>query len=146
MSLRRAVTGKPLPKKDAKYFGKSKTRQSEKKYADINAIMRKYRTTGVLPPQTRQGFFADVSKVGDYREAIARVDQANEMFMNLDASIRTKFDNDPATFLDYVADPGNLDSLQELGLISPDVEAPPPVEKNAPVAPVEPEAKPPETE
>ena len=55
-------------------YGPSLARQSEKAYSDINVIMRKYVKTGVLPPQTREGFFADVSKVGDYREALARVE------------------------------------------------------------------------
>ena len=127
-------------------WGEGRTRQSEKAYADINKIMRKYAKTGVLPPQTRQGFFADVSKCGDYREALARVEQADKLFWNLDPEIRKKFANDPAQFLDYVAVPGNLDSLEELGLISEDVEAPPPVEKSAPLEEVKPAAEPQETE
>lgn len=123
-------------------FEPSRTRQSEKAYADINTIMRKYVKTGVLPPATRQGFFADVSRVGDYREAIARVEQADKMFEHLDPKLRFKFNNDPAEFLDYVSNADNLESLEELGLISASVEEPEAVEPSPPLEPVEPVLEP----
>jgi len=105
-------------KKDAKYFGKSQTRQSEAKYADINVIMAKYQKTGVLPPATRSGFFADVSSVGDYRDALNRVEAANDYFLHLPPDVRLKFKNDPAEFLDFVSDASNLAELEEMGIIA----------------------------
>lgn len=116
MSLERALSGKRLhPIKD---WGKSLTRQSEEKSANINVIMAKYMKTGVLPPATREGFFADVSTVGDYREALDRVMRMDDYFVHLDPSIRKRFDNDPAVFLDFVADPANLPELEEIGVIA----------------------------
>lgn len=106
-------------------WGKSLTRQSEAASADINLIMKKYDKTGILPPATRQGFFADVSSVGDYREAVERVEKADDMFMQFPAEIRSKFSNDPAEFLDFVSDPGNLPEIEEMGLIRKDGEAKP---------------------
>lgn len=100
-----------------KDFGKSLTRQSELKYADINLIMAKYDKSGVLPPATRDGFFADVTSVGDYRDAIHRVRQADGYFMKLPAKVRSKFDNDPAVFLDFVSDAKNLGEIEAMGLI-----------------------------
>ena len=131
-------------KKDAKYFGKSLTRQSEMKYADINLIMAKYVKTGVLPPQTAAGFFADVSTVGDYRDALNRVDKANDYFLHLPPDIRKRFDHDPAVFLDFVSDAANLPEIKEMGLIADSIEdvpvkpvaEPPPVQE--PPAPAEP--------
>lgn len=115
MSLQFALTGtSPGRNKD---WGKSLTRQSEMKYADINLIMAKYEKTRVLPPATRQGFFADVSQVGDYRDALHRVQAADGYFMQLPAKIRAEFDNDAATFLDFVSDETNLDAIEEMGLI-----------------------------
>lgn len=98
-------------------WGPTLTRQSEAKYADINLIMKKYEKTGVLPPATRQGFFADVSNVGDYRDALHRVQAADAYFMQLPAEYRKRFDNDPATFLDFVSDPDNIPELETMGLI-----------------------------
>lgn len=140
---------------DKDYFGESLTRQSEKAYADINTIMRKYLKTGVLPPATREGFFADVSMVEDYREAIARVERADELFLHLDPKVRENFSNDPAEFLDFVTarnedgSLANLSKMEELGLISPEVKMPPavpvspPIDPNSPVVPPPPAAVPP---
>lgn len=105
-------------KRKVKKFGQSLTRQSEMRNADINLIMAKYEKTGVLPPATREGFFADVSQVGDYRDALNRVERADKYFLHLPAAIRKKFDNDPAAFLDYVSDKDNLAEIEEMGLIA----------------------------
>ena len=129
-------------KKDSEYYGPSLTRQSEAAYADINKIMAKYRKTGVLPPQTREGFYADISEVGDYREALARVEQMDEQFSSLPADLRIKFNNDPAEFLDFVSNEENMDKIEEMGLISPDIPAPEPVKKSEPIeAPEVPKAE-----
>lgn len=112
-------------------WGKSLTRQSELKYADINLIMRKYEKTGVLPPATRQGFFADVSGVGDYREAVERVDQMAEYFAHVPADIKKRFDNDPAEFLDFVTNPANMAEIEAMGLIAKSEDEVPPVKEPA---------------
>lgn len=114
-----------------KDWGPSLTRQSELKSADINLIMAKFEKTGVLPPATREGFFADVSTVGDYRDALDRVKMADGYFLNLPPKIRAKFENDPAVFLDFVSDPANLPEIEELGLIVKEGEKVPPPEPSA---------------
>lgn len=105
-------------------WGKSRTRQQDADYADINKIMAKYIKTGVLPVATRQGFFDDVSTVGDYREAIERVEHAEKWFMALPPKIRFKFENDPAQFLDFVSNPENMSEIEEMGLIESEQIAP----------------------
>ena len=44
------------------------------------------------------------------------VAKGKTMFEELPSSIRTKFENDPAKFLDFVQDKENLTEMQELGL------------------------------
>jgi phage internal scaffolding protein len=39
------------------------------------------------------------------------------MFNDLPSSIRSRFGNDPAAFLDFVNDEGNADEMIKLGLI-----------------------------
>ncbi len=106
-------------------FEKTRTRQSEAKATDINEIMARYERTGVLPVSNRQAFFADVSKMGDYREAIEQVRMAEDAFMRVEAKVRERFGNDPAQFLDFVSDPGNRAEMVELGLIEDEMGVPP---------------------
>ncbi len=116
----------PPPSNPTVGFDKSRTRQSEAKDADINNIVARYDRTGVLPTIGREGFYADVSQVGDYRDALERVRVADEAFMQLPAKVRAKFDNDAAQFLDWTSDPGNREEMRELGLIEADPADEPP--------------------
>lgn len=112
---------------------KSLTRQAGAEEADINFIMKRYEKTGVLPLETQERVFADVSELGSFREAMDVVRAAEESFMSLPARVRARFENDPVAFVDFCSDPGNRDELVQLGLVEPAAEA-------APVAPAEGEA------
>ncbi len=98
-------------------FDVSKTRQSEAAATNINTIMARYDKTGVLPVDSRQAFYADVSQMGDYRTALEQVRVADDAFMALPANVRAQFENDPALFLDFTSDPANRDQMREMGLI-----------------------------
>ena len=41
---------------------------------------------------------------------------AQEQFAALDAAVRSRFDNDPAKFLEFTADPANADEMVKMGL------------------------------
>lgn len=107
----------PPPKPVLAKFEKTLTRDSEAKDCDVNVIMARYEKTGMLPVDNRQAFFADVSEMGDYRSALHQVKMADEFFMSLPAKVRSRFDNDPAAFLDFVSDPASRDEMVELGLL-----------------------------
>lgn len=103
------------------------TVQSARDECDINRIVARFEKSGILPTIDRVGIFVDVSNVGDYREALERVETAREAFMRLPAVARERFDNDPATFLDFMADPANEPEAVKLGLVAPKApEAPAP--------------------
>ena len=104
---------------------KSRTRQADAAGVDINAIMKKYEKTGVLPVQGREAFYADVSQMGDYRTALEQVRMANDAFMQLPAAVRSKFDNEPALFLDFCSDDSNRAEMVEMGLIEDETGIPP---------------------
>lgn len=123
----------PPPAVRMSNWGASRTRQSEAEACDINAIMRRYEKTGVLPVEGREAFFADVSNMPDYRTALDHVHEARRYFMTLPADVREKFGNDPAGFLDFVADPDNRDEMVELGLLEEDATVVPPVVEEPPV-------------
>lgn len=96
-----------------------RTRQSDADAADVNKILERIMKTGVFPQVEREGFFGDVSDVGDYREALERVSKADQSFKQLPAKVRAAFWNDPAEFLDAFQDPEGLKKLRELEVIPP---------------------------
>ncbi len=91
--------------------------QHFKEECDINNIMKKYVKTGLITHVAEnQGRFADVSEVGTYHEAVQRVRDTRKFFVGLPTSVRDYFDNDPALFLDFMADPANAGELRRMGL------------------------------
>lgn len=94
-----------------------RTKQSEKASCDVNRIMARYVKTGIIPIDQRPSFFADVSEMGDYRTALTNINMVQSYFMTIPPAIRQQFDNDPAVFLDFCADPANHEELINLGLL-----------------------------
>lgn len=108
----------------------SLTRQEFKDECDLAKIIARFSSTpeGLEQLQMAQGFvqsrFEDVSDIPDYQTALMQVKAADEAFMRLPALVRTRFDNDPALFLDFVDDPKNFEELRTMGLVKPKVEEP----------------------
>lgn len=106
----------------------SLTRQEFKDECDLEKIIARFSTSpeGLEALQMTQNYvqsrFEDVTGFVDYQTALAQVNAAEEAFMRLPAIVRTKFDNDPAKFLDFVDDPKNVDELVALGLAKKPVE------------------------
>lgn len=103
------------PTRDTGLEGGAK--QSFKEECDINFIMRKYRTSGLVTHIAQnRGRFADVSEVGSYQEAITRVRDTHEFFSKLPASMRAQFGNEPSVFLDFIGDSANREAVVDLGI------------------------------
>ncbi len=92
------------------------TRQSMAAECDINNIMAKFQKTGALTHfsrhQARYGFADSVT----FHDAMNIVAEGDSMFADLPSSLRTRFENDPGRFLDFVQDPKNAEELVSLGL------------------------------
>jgi hypothetical protein len=81
----------------------TRTKQSMKDDCDVNMIVARFKNGESITHVTdKVAQYADVSEVGDYREALENVRITHSMFMELSAEDRAKFDNDPALFLDAV--------------------------------------------
>ena len=94
----------------------SMTKQSFKDECNINKIMAKFQKTGALNHYMKFApEYGDATQV-DYADALNVVANANTMFEELPSSIRKKFDNDPAKFLEFVQDEKNAAEMEELGL------------------------------
>lgn len=100
--------------------------------ADINTIMDRYKTTGLLVdpliPRSVQPEFGDYSSVDDFHTAQNIIAEAQELFFELPASLRKRFSNDPAEMLRFLEDPSNRDEAISLGFIDS-----PPVVDNPPI-------------
>lgn len=109
--------------------GFGRTKQSFKDECDINNILKRFQKTGVLDFVNKHAAqYGDVIGA-DFQSAMNIIAQANSMFADLPAHLRTRFENDPAQFLDFVADEKNRPEALELGLLKqpapePVVEAP----------------------
>lgn len=97
------------------------TKQADALDCDINTIFKKFEKSGQLPNMiARNPSYGDFSEVPDYQEALNIVRHAEEQFLNLDASIRNEFENDPAKFLAFATDEKNYDRMEKMGLLSAD--------------------------
>lgn len=87
---------------------------------DINYIMRRYASDGVLPNGAGiplDGALQDF--VGtDFQDLQNRMIQAREEFESLPSSVRDRFGNDPARLLSYLADAGNREEAERMGLVN----------------------------
>lgn len=114
---------RPSVASDLSFVGdKGVTKIADAKDCDLNEMFRRFEKTGQLPNLiAREGRYGDFSSVPDYQEACEIVRHANEQFENLDVAIRNRFANDPAKFLEFATDPKNLDDMEKMGLLKPEV-------------------------
>lgn len=125
---------------------RSRTMKSCAADADINNIMHKYKKTGILVDpsavnRNRVPQFGDFSDVPDFGSIVNRIADAKSAFMRLPADVRLKFNNNVAECLDFIADPANVKSAVDLGLLDKDVL---PKEEGT-AAPVAPTSTPPDS-
>jgi len=114
---------RPTLASDLSFEGdKGVTKQSDLKDTDINAMFKRFERNGQLPLMiAKNPVYGDFSAVPDYQEALTIVKTADEQFANLDVTIRNRFDNDPAKFLAFATDQNNIDELDKMGLLKPEV-------------------------
>lgn len=97
--------------------GPGRTKQSFKDQCDINTIMARALKTGQFPLTTRQGRYADLSSLPDFKTALDIVVQGQSYFNALPSAIRDRFSNDPAQLLEFLNDKKNLEEAVKLGLV-----------------------------
>lgn len=109
----------------------SLTKQSFSKECDVNFIISKYQKTGLVDHVNRfEGQYGDFLDVQDYQSSLNAIKRAQDEFMSLPSSLRSRFSNDPAQFLSFIQDENNREEAINLGLIN----------RPAPVPESEPEA------
>lgn len=100
----------------------SLTDQSQYKDTDINNIVCRYQTTGLLdspgavPFETLQ--YGDATLLPDYQTALDLVNSVESEFSSLPSEVREKFGHDPMQLLEALQDPTKQQMLQDIGLLS----------------------------
>lgn len=98
-------------------FEPTLTVQADKEQSDINYIVKQFGLTQSLPYGMAVPEYADYSDIpNDYHAAMNFIRDSDDGFMQLDASVRSRFDNDPGAFLDFINDPANQDEAIKLGV------------------------------
>lgn len=109
----------------------SKAKQAFAEECDINTIVRRFGLMGQLPenvPVILEGDFSET--VTDFHSAMNLVVEAQRTFMLMPADVRSRFGNDPGSFVSFCSaldDKGqlaNLDEMRKLGLAVPAAPAP----------------------
>lgn len=114
----------------------SLAQQSFREDADINVILERFNITGELPSNTREPQYGDfLDSPVDYKSALDVVMSAQSAFNDLPARVRTRFENDPSKFVDFLSDEKNRDEAIELGLLNATQVAVSPSGDGAPAAP-----------
>lgn len=119
----------------------SLAQQHFKDETDINVLLERFKVTGQMPQGVRLPSYGDFTGVTDFRSAQEAVLNARNAFMDLPASLRARFENDPQKLMDFLADPANSEEAVKLGLKVAPAPAPAPAPASAaPAAPAAPAA------
>lgn len=110
----------------------SLAQQHEKDECDINTIVRRFGLTGELPSGVRMPQYGDFTGITDYHSALNAVRASADSFMQLPADVRSRFNNDPAAFVDFCMNDANRAEAEKLGLVPPKAAEPQPAEPVAP--------------
>lgn len=114
----------------------SMTKQEFTAQCDINNILKQFKITGMvqhMSSKAQTGQFLDLPDEMDLQEALAIVQQSENAFASLPSKIRSRFDNDPIKFLEFMHDPQNQDEIYDLGLAT----RPTPPDSNSGAQPVQ---------
>jgi len=113
-------------------FGASRTKQADRKACDINRMVDRARSGGVVTGRVGSPMYIDMTTMpSDYMECQERIIAAQQYFDHLPATVRFRFRNNPGEMLEFLSKPENVQECVELGLLpesavpsTPPVEAP----------------------
>ena len=93
----------------------SMAQQHFKDECDVNNILRKYESTGLVTHVANgTPSYGDFSSVLEFQQAQNILIEAQDAFEALPASLRKRFDNDPAVMLEFIENPDNREEAENL--------------------------------
>ena len=103
----------------------SLTKQAFAETCNVNSIMRRFTSTGVIEHLNHRKPNYGFCTGDDFRTSLDVIAQANASFGELPSDIRERFQNNPAEFFDFVQNPENRPEMAEMGLLEPDADVTP---------------------
>lgn len=100
--------------------GESRTKQSFADQCEINNIINKFQATGAITHSNKHQLHYGDTDGTTFHEAMNIVCEAQEAFSELPSSLRSRFGNDPAAYLDFVSNEDNKPEMAKLGLLTPE--------------------------
>lgn len=98
--------------------------QHFKDECDVNNILRKYEATGLVTHVANgTPSYGDFSSVLEFQQAQNILIEAQDAFDALPASLRKRFDNDPAVMLEFIENPDNREEAEKLGLLNKSIDS-----------------------
>lgn len=95
----------------------SLAKQSFADECDINTIVNRFGLGYEMPENVAAPVYGDFTEqINDYHTAMNFIAAAHESFDALHADVRSRFNNDPGQFVDFVNDPVNGPELVRMGL------------------------------
>lgn len=87
---------------------------------DINNIMARFMKTGVLPSVNSSTYdYFDAGESLTYHDACNIIAQAEDVFSQLPAVVRARFNNEPGEYLAFFENPENYEEAVKLGFAFP---------------------------
>lgn len=102
---------------------RGRTQQSFAEECDINVIVRRIGIGNDVPQNLHMVMQGDFTEVTDYQSAMNLLVAARESFDAQPAAVRSRFDNDPAKFVDFTSKRENFEEAVKFGLVRPEVAA-----------------------
>lgn len=103
-------------------FSKSMTQQQFKRECDINNVIKRYDSTGVLSSVgqlvDKDAIFGDFSNIPDLHSAMTMIAAAEGAFQSLPSWIRKGCKNNPETWINLVMNPDSFDEAERRGYIT----------------------------
>jgi len=95
----------------------TRTHEEFAEECDINVIASRFGIGNEMPDISNWVRNIDiVDEVSDFQSAMNILNEAQKQFDGLPAKVRSRFNNSPGEFVNFVSDVGNVDEMIALGL------------------------------
>lgn len=97
----------------------TRTQQQFKDECNITKIMERFGLTGEIPQNVKPVMPGEYNEIGSYQDAMNLVRKAQEAFMEMPSGVRSRFQNNPHLFTEFLGREENRLEAEKMGLVMP---------------------------